>query len=98
MFVIGNLLETVAKILNLIITLYMWIMIVRVILSWVRLDPHNQIVHFIYQVTEPVLSRVRQYLPPMGGFDFSPLVVMLILYFLQSFVIRTLLRVAYSLH
>lgn len=98
MFIFGNLLETIAKILNLVITLYLWVVIVRVILSWVNLNSNGQLVHFIYQVTEPVLSRVRQFLPPMGAFDFSPMIVILILYFLQNFVIRTLLRLAYSLH
>ena len=90
MFIFANLIEAIASILNLVITLYIWAVIIRAILSWVNADPYNPIVRFLVTITEPVLYRIRQYLPPMGGIDLSPLVLILVLYFLQSFLVRTL--------
>jgi YggT family protein len=70
------------------IDLYSLVLLASVILSWVRLDPDNAIVRVIHQLTEPVLSRVRQILPAAGGFDFSPMVVLLGLQLLKSLLAR----------
>jgi len=70
------------------IDLYSLILLASVILSWVRLDPDNAIVRVVHQLTEPVLSRVRQILPAAGGFDFSPMVVLLGLQLLKSLLAR----------
>jgi YggT family protein len=70
------------------IDLYSLVMFASVILSWVRLDPDNAIARVIRQLTEPVLSRVRQILPAAGGFDFSPMVVLIGLQLLKSLLIR----------
>ena len=96
MFVAGNLLMALATVINLGLTIYMWIVIVRALISWVSPNPYNPIVQFLHRVTEPVLWRVRRYLPLGGiGIDFSPLVVILIIYFLKLFVVRTLIQIAY---
>lgn len=55
--------------------IYAWILIVRVLMSWFNPNPFNPIVRLLYGLTEPVLEPVRRVLPPMGGFDLSPLVV-----------------------
>ena len=70
------------------IDLYSLVLLASVILSWVRLDPDNAIVRVVNQLTEPVLSRVRQILPSAGGFDFSPMVVLLGLQLLKSLLVR----------
>lgn len=70
------------------IDLYSLVLLASVILSWVRLDPDNAFVRVIHQLTEPVLSRVRQILPAAGGFDFSPMVVLLGLQLLKSLLAR----------
>jgi YggT family protein len=70
------------------IDLYSLVMFASVILSWVRLDPDNAIARVVHQLTEPVLSRVRQILPAAGGFDFSPMVVLIGLQLLKSLLIR----------
>jgi YggT family protein len=70
------------------IDLYSLVLLASVILSWVRLDPDNAIVRVVHQLTEPVLSRVRQILPAAGGFDFSPMVVLLGLQLLKSLLAR----------
>lgn len=96
MFVAGNLLMALATVINLVLTIYMWIVIVRALISWVSPNPYNPIVQFLHRATEPVLWRVRRYLPLGGiGIDFSPLVVILIIYFLKLFVVRTLIQIAY---
>lgn len=95
MFVLGNFVAAMAHILDTVLTIYMWIIIIRAVLSWVNPDPYNPIVRFIHQVTEPVMYRVRRWIP-IGGFgiDFSPIIILLAIVFLQSFLIRSLLELA----
>jgi len=90
MFVLANFLNEVAYVLEFVINIYMYIIIARAIISWVNPDPYNPIVRFLYQVTEPVLSRVRRLLPNMGGLDLSPLIVLLVIFFLQKFVVNSI--------
>ena len=91
MFIIGNFLSATAQILKIVLELYMWIIIIRALLSWVNPDPYNPIVQFLHSITEPVLYRVRQLIPMSGmGIDFSPIVVLLAIVFLQSFVVQSL--------
>lgn len=98
MFVFGNFLNALAKIIDIALSLYMWIIIARAILSWVSPDPYNPIVRFLYGVTEPVLDRVRRLLPiSLGGMDFSPIIIILIIVFLQSFLVPTLADIARQL-
>jgi YggT family protein len=98
MFIIANLLVAVAQVLDYVLWAYFWILIGRVVISWVNVDHNNAIVRFIYAATEPVLERVRQRLPLFaGGFDFSPLVVWIAIVFLQRFVVRSLYDLAFAL-
>ncbi|MFO7556472.1 MAG: YggT family protein [Desulfobacterales bacterium] len=95
MFIIGNFIKAVAIILHYVLTFYMWIVIARAVLSWVNPDPYNPIVRFIHNITEPVLYRIRSKIPvSFGGIDFSPIIVILILIFLQNFVVNSLLRLS----
>ncbi len=80
-----------AKIIDLALSIYMWIIIARAIISWVNPDPYNPIVSFLYQVTEPVLYRIRRFLPLHGlGIDLSPILVFIIIVFLDRFLVGTL--------
>jgi YggT family protein len=98
MYVVGHLLEAVAHVLNIVLVLYMWIIIARAVLSWVSPDPYNPIVRFIHNVTEPVLYRIRSKVPvSFGGIDFSPILVILLIIFLQRFLIQSIARFAHSL-
>ncbi|MCI5140294.1 MAG: YggT family protein [Candidatus Electrothrix sp. ATG1] len=90
MFILGNFLLALAKLLNIIFSAYMWIVIGRAIISWVNADPYNPIVRFLVQATDPVLEKIRRYVPPMGGLDLSPMLLIFALFFLQNFLIRTL--------
>lgn len=98
MFIIGNFLNAVATILDLVLSLYMWILIARAVISWVNPDPYNPIVRFLYSVTDPVLYRIRRIIPlSFGGIDFSPMVLILAIVFVQSFLITTLKSLAFRL-
>lgn len=92
---LGYFLGALATVLNIALTLYMWVVIARAVLSWVSPDPYNPIVRFIYSITEPVLAQIRRRLPvSFSGIDFSPIIVFLIIIFLQNFVINYLLHLA----
>lgn len=90
MFVVANFFVAVAGVLNLVLTLYLWIIIARALLSWVNPDPRNPIVRFLHNATEPILYPVRRALPYMGGVDLSPLVVIAAIYFMQIFLVGSL--------
>ena len=89
MFVLGDLLWAVARLIDYVLWAYLWIVVIRALISWVNPDPWNPIVRFLYQVTEPVLRPIRRRLP-MTGIDFSPMIVILAIYFLQWFLVRAL--------
>jgi YggT family protein len=98
MFVAGNFVLALARLLELAITAYIWIIIARALLSWVNPDPYNPIVRFLYRVTEPVLRPIRYRLPTLSmGLDLSPLVLILVLTFLDWFVVSSLRDLALSL-
>jgi len=95
MFMISNFLFALAKLVEILLGVYMWIVIGRAILSWVNPDPYNPIVRFLHDVTEPVLSRIRRIIPAFGGgMDFSPMILILAIYFLMSFLVPTLRHMA----
>ncbi|OGP09532.1 MAG: hypothetical protein A2056_03445 [Deltaproteobacteria bacterium GWA2_42_85] len=97
MFVFANLIDASATVIYYLLTIYMWIIIIRSLISWVNPDPYNPIVRFLYQATEPVLYPIRRRLPFMGGIDLSPIIVLLIIIFLQVFLVKTLNELALKL-
>ncbi len=91
MFVVNNFMMAIAQLVDFLLTAYMWIIIGRAVISWVNADPRNPIVRFLYEATEPLLSRIRRLVPmSMGGIDFSPLILIMAIMFLQSFIVPTL--------
>ncbi len=98
MFVLSNFMIAVAKVLEIVLTLYMWIIIFRALISWVNPDPYNKIVILLYRITEPVLGPVRRILPWRNmGIDLSPIIVMLAILFLQYFLVESIIGLARSL-
>ncbi|MBJ6725093.1 YggT family protein [Geomesophilobacter sediminis] len=92
MILFANILFALAKIVELasgLLTVYKYLLLARVIISWINADPYNPIVNFIYRVTEPILYRVRRYMPNTGMIDLSPLVVFLLIYLVQIIVFDT---------
>jgi YggT family protein len=95
MFILSNFIVALAKIIDIALTLYMWIIIFRAVISWVNPDPYNQIVVLLYRFTEPVLGPIRRILPLRNtGIDFSPIVVILVIVFLKYFLVETMIQLA----
>lgn len=95
MFVMNNFIMALAQLLDFLLSVYLWMVVGRAVISWVNADPHNPVVRFLYEVTEPLLSRIRRLLPlSMGGIDFSPMILILAIMFLQSFLVPTLKQMA----
>jgi YggT family protein len=95
MFILGYLIQAAAGVLDIVLYFFMLLIIARAVLSWVSPDPYNPIVRFIHNVTEPVLHRVRTKVPlAVSGIDFSPIIVILVIYFLQVFAVNSLHAVA----
>jgi len=97
MFILSNFLEALAGVINIVLSVYIWVILGRVIISWVNADQYNPIVRFLYEITEPPLRTIRRYLPVVGGFDFSPIVLIVGIIFLQSFLVPTLQQLARAL-
>ena len=98
MFVLSNLINALANLISLVLTVYLWVIIARALLSWVSPDPFNPIVRFLYRVTEPVLRPIRHRLPTVAmGLDLSPLIVILGIYVLEQFLVGSLRDLAFSL-
>jgi len=98
-FVMGNFIGALAQVLDMALDLYLWVIIFRAIISWVNPDPYNPLVRFLYRATEPVLAPIRRWLPLRGlGIDVSPLIALLVIYFLKLFLVRTIIQFAQTLH
>lgn len=99
MIILSNFLKALAGVLETVLNIYFWIVVAGAILSWVNPDPYNPIVRFLRQATEPVYYRIRRVLPiNMGGIDFTPLIVLLAIQFLQVFLVNTLYQVALGMN
>ncbi len=82
MFDTGNFLGGVIKIISSLVSVYMWVIIIRVLISWINPDPYNPIVQFLRSVTDPAIEGLRRMLPRFlwsSGLDFTPLVLILLL-------------------
>jgi YggT family protein len=98
MFVFGNVILGLARVLGVLLNIYMWVIIIRALISWVNPDPYNPIVQFLNRVTEPVLRPLRKLVPAWKlGIDLSPLIAIMIIYFLEIAVVDTLTRIGYSM-
>jgi YggT family protein len=91
-------LRALAQVLDTMLFIYMWIVIISALLSWVNPDPYNPIVRILRNLTEPVFYRVRRWLPFVfiGGIDLSPIVILLAIMFLRTAVVGNLYRLAVS--
>jgi YggT family protein len=98
-FLIANFLEALAGILDIVLNLYMWVIIVRALISWVNPDPYNPIVQMLYRITDPVLNRIRRLIPAYSvGIDISPIIVILAIMFLRGFLVQSLFELARRMH
>ena len=92
MVLFANILLALAKLVELasgLLTLYKYILLASIIISWINPDPYNPIVNFIYRATDPVLRKIRRHMPDTGALDLSPLVAFAVIYVLQIVVLDT---------
>jgi YggT family protein len=94
MFVVGNFVSGVAYVIDVLLSIYFWVIFARALLSWVRPDPHNPMVRIISGMVDPLTYRIRRFVPPIGMIDLSPFILMLIIMFLQRFFVKTLFDIA----
>ncbi len=98
MFIIGNLVLAIASILDIVLSVYMWVVIIAALVTWVNPDPYNPIVRFLYSVTEPVLKPIRRLIGfRLGPIDISPMIVILGIIFIQKFLIGSLMELGYKM-
>jgi YggT family protein len=90
--------------ISLLLTLYIYILVAAAVMSWLVafnvVNPRNQFVsmvgEFLYRITEPVLRPIRNVLPNLGGIDISPIIVIIIIWFIQLVILPVLLRMLIS--
>ena len=83
------LIGSIATVVMSVIFLYKWVVIISALISWVRPDPYNPIVQMLYRLTEPAYTLIRRYIPTVfGGMDLAPMILILILIFLETFLGR----------
>ncbi len=96
--ILATFIQAIAQILSMVINIYIWVVIISALLSWVNPDPTNPIVQILRRLTEPVYAFVRRYIPTViGGIDLSPIIIILALQFLDLFLVRILFQLARSL-
>lgn len=71
---------------------YIVLMFVRIVLSWIRHNPYQPVIKFIYEITEPVLAFFRRIIPPLGVVDLSPIVAFFVMGLVKNFIIYLLIR------
>ena len=94
MFVLSNFLKASASIVDIVLSIFYWLILIRALISWVNPDPYNTIVQFLYRATEPILVPIRRMLPSMG-IDLSPIIAFLVIIFLKGFIVATLMDMSY---
>ncbi len=96
MFVLSNFLSALAQIVNVVLSIFYWLILIRAVLSWVSPDPFNPIVQFLYKATEPILEPIRRIFPLHFriGIDISPIIAFLLILFLRAFLVKTLFELA----
>lgn len=91
MILLGNLLNGLAVVVETILSMAMWALIISALISWVNPDPFNPIVRFLHAVTQPMLKPIRRFVPPLGGrIDISPIIAILLIAFLQQFLVGSM--------
>jgi YggT family protein len=83
--------SAIITIVSLAFQIYEFLILIRVLLSWVRVSPYHPVIRILYQITDPVLDPLRRVIPPIGGaIDISPVVALIILEIVHRIVISVL--------
>ena len=93
----GIVVFSIADLLSVILTILLWAMIIRVILSWVNPDPHQPVVRLLIQLTEPIMAPARRFIPPLGGLDLSPIAIFMLISLTRMLAVAPLMDFASKL-
>jgi YGGT family. len=94
---VGILIIILGNLLNIFLTVYSFIVIITALMSWINPNPYNPLVRFFYKITEPSLRPIRRVISLRLPFDISPLILLLIIYFIQNFLIVRLIEFGYKI-
>jgi YggT family protein len=98
MIVLATLIEAFATIVHTLINIYIWVVIIAALITFVRPDPYNPIVQILFRLTNPVYAFIRRLVPTLiGGIDLAPLIVILTLQFIDLFAVKLLFALANAL-
>ena len=96
--ILQTFLNALASILHLVLTIYIWVIIIAALCSLVQANPYNKIVQFLYTITEPVYAQIRRVIPTIfGGIDIAPFLLLIVLKFIDLFLVRVIIGYAQSL-
>jgi YggT family protein len=96
--VLSTLIEAIAQILHMVINIYIWVVIISALITWVKPDPYNPIVQVLRRLTEPVYQFIRRYIPTViGGIDLAPIIIIIGLQFLDLFAVKLLFNIVNAL-
>ena len=96
--ILQTFLNAFASILHLVLTIYIWVIIIAALCSLVQANPYNKIVQFLYTITEPLYAQIRRVIPTIfGGIDIAPFLLLILLKFIDLFVVRVIISYAQSL-
>jgi len=87
MYIVGQMLASIAYLLDMIFNILYFLLVIRIILSWFGVNPYNEIVQILYKITEPILAPFRRLPLRMGALDFSPIIAFMVLWFLRNFLV-----------
>jgi YggT family protein len=98
MFILANLIIALGKVMAMALDIYMWVIIIRALLSWVNPDPFNPIVRLLIRLTDPVLRPIRRLIPLNSlGLDISPMLAILAIFFVRNFLVTSLIEFGFRL-
>jgi len=90
MFILGQLLASLAYLFNMIFNILYFLLVIRIILSWFGVNPYSELVQVLFRITDPILMPFRKLPLQVGAIDFSPILAFMVLWFLRSFVVGVL--------
>jgi YggT family protein len=97
MILLANFIIALGKSLALALDVYLWVIIIRALISWVNPDPFNPIVRLLARLTDPVLRPIRRVIPLSIGLDLSPMLAILAIFFVRNFLVASLIEYGYRL-
>ncbi len=97
MFIFGEIFQSLAFLVNVICTILIWLLIARIVCSWLPVDPYNTIVMFLMQATDPILRPFRRIPLRVGMMDLTPILAFAAIYFVRNILVGILIRLANQL-